>query len=187
MGWQQAIPAVISLVSASGKVDSGNAAASYGAQQQAAANYQAAQMRVNAGQAVASSQRVAEEQRRQGALVQSRAIALASSSGGGVTDPGIINLLARNAGEMAYASSVALYEGEDRARTLNENAKATEYSGAQALKAGLDRQKAAMTGAFGDLLKGGGSLYTAFGGGGAGAGIDAASASETAAMSAWIG
>lgn len=163
MGWAAAIPAAISIV---GHISSANAAASAGAAQQQAAEYQAAQLRINAGQAVASSQRAAEEQRRQGELVQSRAIALAASGGGGISDPGIANLLARNAGETAYASSVALYEGEDKARTMLEQAKAATYSGASAAKSGLDRQKAGMIGAFGDLVKGGGSLYTAFGGGG---------------------
>jgi len=166
MSWQQAIPAALSIVSASGKASAGNAAADVGRQQQAAMQYEADQARINAGQAQASAQRVAAEQRRQGALVQSRAIALAAAGGGSTTDAGVINLIAGNAGEIAYRSAVALYEGEDKARSLREMAKAKEYSGVMAAKSGEDRKKAAMVGAFGDLVKGGASLFSTFGGGG---------------------
>jgi hypothetical protein len=198
MSWQQAIPAVLSVVSAAGKSSAGNAAADVGQQQQAAAQYEAAQLReaaryeasqarTNAGQVIAASQRTAAEQRRQGELVQSRAIALAAAGGGSTTDAGVINLIAGNAGEIAYRSAVALYEGEDKARSLREQAtakefsaegaaKAKEYSGAMAAKAGEDRKKASMVGAFGDLIKGGASLFSTFGGGGVGsepgAGLD---------------
>jgi len=185
MSWAQAIPAVLSIVSAAGKSDAGSNAEQVGLQQQAARQYEAAQLRVNAGQSIAASQRAAEEQRRQGMLVQSRAIALAAAGGGGVTDPGIITVLSRNAGEIAYRSAVALYEGEDKARSLNAEAAAREYSGEMAAEAGRDRKKASMTSAFGDLIKGGSSLFQSFGGGGPSA-IDAGSAAETAAMSAWI-
>lgn len=167
MSWEQAIGPVLSIVSASGKVDAGNAAAGAGAAQRAAAQFEADQLRVNAGQTIAAGQRAAEEQRRQGELIQSRAIALAAAGGGSVADPGVVNLLARNAGETAYRSSVALYEGEDRARTMRESASAKEYSGYAAELSALDRQKSLMTSAFGDLVKGGGSLYTALNPGGA--------------------
>lgn len=160
MSWAQAIPAALSVVSAVGKSDAGNSAARVGLQQQAAAQYEADQLRINAGQSIASAQRAAQEQRRQGELIQSRAIALAAAGGGSVTDPGLVHLLAGNAGETAYRSAVALYEGEDKARSMRESAKAAEYSGANAALAGRDRQKAMMTGAFGDLVKGGSSLFS---------------------------
>lgn len=160
MSWAQAIPAALSVVSAVGKSDAGSASASVGAQQQAAAQYEADQLRVNAGQSIASAQRAAQEQRRQGEIIQSRAIALAAAGGGSTTDPGIVHLLAGNAGETAYRSAVALYEGEDKARTMRESAKAAEYSGANAAQAGQDRKKSMMMGAFGDLVKGGSSLFS---------------------------
>lgn len=163
MSWVQFLPVGLSMFSAFGKASAGNAAARSGAQQQQAAQYEAEQARINAGQSIAASQRTAQEQRRQGAILQSRAIALAAAGGGSTTDPGIINLLASNAGEIAYRSAVALYEGEDKARSLMEMAKAKEYSGAQAAQAGKDQQSALRIGAFGDLLKGGASLYEKFG------------------------
>lgn len=176
MSWQQAIPAALSVVSASGKVSAGNAAVGAAREQQAAMQYEADQARVNAGQAQAAAQRAAAEQRRQGVLVQSRALALAAAGGGSTTDPGIMNLISGNAGEIAYRSAVALYEGEDKARSLEALAKGREYSGASAVRSAEDRKKASMTSAFGDLVKGGASLFQAFGGGGvsedAGAGLD---------------
>lgn len=172
MSWQQAIPAALSIVSASGKVSAGNAGVDVARQQQTAMQYEADQARVNAGQAKAAAQRTAMETRRQGALVQSRALALAAAGGGSTSDPGIVNLIAGNAGEIAYRSAVALYEGEDKARSLEALAKGREYSGAMAVKSAEDRKKAAMVGAFGDLVKGGASLFQAFGGGGVGS-VDA--------------
>lgn len=162
MAWAAAAAGVISTV---GNIQAGNAAKRQGLQQQQELQYEAAQDRVNAVQAIASSQRTAEEQRRQGDLVQSRAIALAAASGGGVTDPSVVSLLSRNAGETAYRSAVALYQGDDQARTLNARADAALYSGEVAAQAGRDRQKAYMMKAFGDLLSAGGSMYNLFGGG----------------------
>lgn len=166
MSWQQAIPAALSIVSASGKASAGNAGMDAAYAQRESMQYEADQARVNAGQAQAAVQRAAADQRRQGALVQSRALALAAAGGGSTTDPGIVNLISGNAGEIAYRSAVALYEGEDKARSLEALAKGREYSGAMAVRSAEDRKKAAMVGAFGDLVKGGASLYSAFGGGG---------------------
>lgn len=168
MSWEKAIPAALSVVSASGKASAGNAALQAGYAQQASMQYEADQARINAGQAQAAAQRAVADVRRQGALVQSRALALAAAGGGSTTDPGIVNLIAGNAGEIAYRSAVALYEGEDKARSLEALAKGREYSGAMVVRSAEDRKKAAMTGAFGDLVKGGVSLYQAFGGGGVG-------------------
>ena len=156
MAWLQAAAAVVSIV---GNLKAGDAAKRQGLEQQQAAEYEAEQNRVNAMQAVASAQRDAAEERRQGDLVQSRAIALAAASGGGVTDPGVVTLLSRNAGETAYRSAVALYKGEDDARRLRAGADAASYSGKAAAQAGRERQSAYNTRAFGDMLGGAKSLY----------------------------
>lgn len=150
---------VLSIV---GNIQQGNAAERSGLEEQLARQYEAEQLKVDAGQAVAAAQRDAMEQRRQGELLQSRAIALAAASGGGVTDPSVVKLLSSNAGEIAYRSAVAIYRGEDEARSLNAKAAAALYSGARAADEGRDRQKAYMTRAFGDLVKGGSSLYETY-------------------------
>lgn len=157
------IAAASTVMSVAGGVQASKAAKRQGKADQAAAEYEAEQNRVNAIQAVASAQRAAMEERRQGELVQSRAIALMAASGGGVSDPGNVVLLSRNAGEIAYRSAVALYEGEDRARSMNMSAESATYSGAMARRAGNDRARAYQTKAFGDLLSGGNSLYQRYG------------------------
>jgi len=152
-----------SVLSIVGNLKAGESAKAAGLQQQAEANNAAAQMRVNAGQALAAAQRDAYEERRQGTLVQSRAMALLAASGGSVTDPTAIHLLANNAGETAYRSAVALYKGEDESRQLLTQADATQASGRAAAETGRDVQKSYNFRAFGDLLQGGNSLYEKYG------------------------
>lgn len=134
-----------------------------------AADFQAAQIRQNAGQVQASAQREAANVDRQAQYVASAALASAAASGGGASDPTVVNLIARNASEMAYRKSVALYEGDDKARAMALQAAATEYSGkaakAQGVVSGLGSIYKAKT----SLLTGQAreaSLLERFGGGG---------------------
>jgi len=97
---------------------------------------QAAQLEANAGLERASSQRKASEERRQARLATSRGVALAAASGGGVDDPSVINLLEGIAGEGEYRALSALYEGnqsalsmEDQAKSARKQAKATKTAG----------------------------------------------------------
>lgn len=101
----------------------------YGQQAAQAAQFQAAQLRQNAGQAMASSQRSAEDVQRQTQLVTSRALAAAGASGGGVSDPGVVSLISKYAQEGAYKSAVALYGGDERARAMGLQADAKDYEG----------------------------------------------------------
>lgn len=71
-----------------------------------------------AGIVVAASQRTAAEELRQSDLVASRALAVAAASGGGVSDPTVVDILARTRGEGVYRANVALYEGEERSRAI---------------------------------------------------------------------
>lgn len=141
----------------------------FGIQAQQAAEYQAAQLRQNAGQQQASAQRQAFDVDRQSKYVASSALATAAASGAGASDPTVVNLIARNAGEFAYRKAVALYGGEDKARLLNAQADAKDYEGKNtlansALVAGSQFFKAGTT-----LMKGQGrgeSLFLRFRGGG---------------------
>lgn len=133
-----------SLLAASGARKAGKA-------QNVAAKYEAKQLASQANEAVAASQREAMEQRREANLVGSRALALAAASGGGASDPSVMKLLADLKGEGAYRSSVALYQGEERARQLRMGAAASRFSGQQAQAAGRLR-------ATSYLLKAGGAV-----------------------------
>lgn len=141
----------------------------YGRDAQQAAVFQAAQLRQNAGQAQASAQRQAFEVSREAEYTASAALAAAAASGGGASDPTVVNLISRNASEFAYRKAVALYQGDDRARSLEMSADAKEYEGKVAKN---NATKGALMQGFGastSLLKGmarESSMLQRFGGGG---------------------
>lgn len=135
--------------------------ADQGRQSLRAAEYQAAQLRVNAGQAKAVAQREALNAEEQAKLVASRALAVAAASGGGATDPTVIRIISGIEEEGAYRKALALYEGEAMARELRMKASTVEYQGK------LEKGAAGRS-AFGGLLGGiaqGVSLFSKFGGG----------------------
>lgn len=155
-----------SLLSAFGQQQSGDAAVETGQRKLQAARFEATQMRQNAGQAVATSQRTAEDIDRQAEYVASRALAVAAASGAGASDPTIINMIARTAGEAAYRRSAALYQGQEKSRTLNMQADATIYSGESAAADAKRVGSASNIGALSTLAKTGASLFSKYGGDG---------------------
>ncbi len=94
--------------------------------EQILAGFQADQLRTNAGQAQAAAQREAIDIDRQVQLNASRALAVAASSGGGASDPTVVNLIAQSAADGAYRKAVALYEGDEQARAMRLDAAGVE-------------------------------------------------------------
>jgi hypothetical protein len=127
--------------------------------------YQASQYDVAAGQARAASQREAEEEARRSRLAQSRALAVAAASGGGASDPTVVDVISSLAGEGAYRAAVALYEGDEQARVLKARGEAARREGKSKQRAGYIR--AAST-----LLSSGSSLFDKYGRGGPGGDIN---------------
>jgi hypothetical protein len=115
-------------LSAGSAIQTGNA-------QRKSANFQAEQMRQQAGQELAASQKQADAVRRETTLTQSRVNAIASASGG-ASDVGVLNILGDigNAGE--YNALSALYSGKERAIGLQTGANAQVIEGRQSAKAG---------------------------------------------------
>lgn len=141
----------------------------FGIQSKQAAEFQAAQLRQNAGQAMASSQRAAEDANRNAQYITSAALAAAAGSGGGASDPTVVNIIAKNAAEGAYRQSVALYQGEDKAQALETSANAKEYEGRNVLANSAMVGAGQVVGAGTTLLKGAArdsSIFQRFGGGG---------------------
>lgn len=168
MGWLQGGG---SFLQSWGLMESGKAARLQGERAQAAAEFEAMQAERDAGTAVAIAQRQAAEERRQAGLQASRALAVAAASGGGVSDPTIVNLIAATRGEGARRAAVALYEGEAKARKLRLEAAATRVSGADALAEGSARRQGYNLAALGATVRGYGayearSLYEKYGRGG---------------------
>lgn len=162
MVWPLIIAAAGVVMQAMAQKQQGDASAADAAGRYAAAQYAAAQLRQNAGQAQAASQRTAISQDRNTRYILSQGLAQAAASGGGASDPTVVNAFAQLAGEGAYRRAVALYEGDEKARALNDQADATEYSGQLGLYAGQQSQSASNFAAVGSLVQGGASLYSKY-------------------------
>lgn len=119
-----------SILSGLGQMQAGKAA-------QQSANSQAQQLEQRAGQERAASQRVAIEERRKGKIAISNAQAAAASSGGGATDPTVLNIEGAIAKQGEYNALSALFDGEERARGQELQAVASRYEGKQARRAGM--------------------------------------------------
>lgn len=134
------------------------------ARKRAAADFTATQLRSRAGQVVAVAQRGAEEELRRARIVQSRGLAVAAASGGGVSDPTVVRMLGRVAGEGAYRAATVLYSGEESARVMRMQADAANYEGEISAQASEAQAKAARLAGGGGLFKSAVSLYSKYGG-----------------------
>ncbi len=152
----QAIPLALTAASTALQVGGSLSAASSQAGQ---LRSEATQLDAMAGMDRASSQRTAYEQKRQARLLQSRALAVAGASGGSVSDPDVVNLMARLSGEGEFRALTALYEGEEQARSRELQADARR-------KEAKNVKKAALVTAAGKVLESGATMYTRFGNGG---------------------
>ena len=163
---QQLSPAIVNSITpaitgafgtgmkAAGQMDVGQAVRQTGEAQQRAAEYQAQQLTTNAGQAQAVAQRAAMEEIRKSMLLQSRAIAVSAASGGGALDPTVMALVSGLSKEGQLAAETQIYGGEERARSMREQAKATRYEGAQRAEAGRTYEKVSRMSAGTTLLSG---------------------------------
>lgn len=131
-----------------------------------AAQFEAEQLEQQAGQVFAASQRNAMEEKRRADLLASRALALAAASGGGVSDPTVVNVIAGLKSEGSYRAAVALYRGQDEARKLRTGASARRFEGAVAEEGGILEGAGYETMAASSLLQGASSLFSRYGGGG---------------------
>lgn len=133
------------MMGSKGSHEAGVAEARRGGRLKALGSFEAAQLEQNALTEVAASQRVGMEEERRAELAQSRALALAAASGGGASDPTVTKIISDLAGEGSYRKSVALYEGEERARQMRLGAWARRKEGEAGLQGGLASQRAFQT------------------------------------------
>lgn len=118
-----------SVLSGIGQIQQGKAA-------NANAKFQSAQLQQQAGQDRASAQRVAIEERRRGAIAQSNAQAASAASGGGATDPTVLNITGGLAKQGEYNALSALFSGEEKARGQELQGASLRSQGKQAKKSG---------------------------------------------------
>ena len=125
-----------------------------GRQYKAQANWQAAQLRQNAGQAVAASQRDAINEDRRMQLVMSRAMAVAAGSDAGAKDPTVLKLLADYAAEGSYRKEAALYQGQERSNEMLDQADATQMQGDVYARSSKIHGASQMARAYGTFMRG---------------------------------
>ncbi len=132
-----------------------------GADQATEANFRKQQLDQEAGQDRAKAQRRFIEIRRRARVQESKALALASASGGGV-DHGINNLLAGITGRGALDAYTTLYEGEESARSKETQGDSIAYSGYQGYKAGKIKAKGTVLAGRANLISTGAGLAKGF-------------------------
>jgi hypothetical protein len=138
-------------VSAVGGFQQSRAIKAAGKAQLQQAEFQNESAKVAAGQARASAQRQAIEDRRRGTLAESRARAVAASGGGQVSD--VANLIGDLNAESKYAAFTSLYEGETQARDLQNRGALALYEGESANRAAKMESKAKMFETLGSMGK----------------------------------
>ena len=149
-----------------GSSKASSAASGVGAAYNQEAQFEATQMRQQAGQEIAASQRTAFDQARTARLVASRAQAVAAASGGGATDPTVLKVISDINGEGVYRAGVALYGGKEKARVLEMGAETKTYEGEVAAAGGEMRSSAYQIAGLGSLATGGASFLAKYGQGG---------------------
>ena len=131
------------------------------------AEYEARQADYLAGQSRAASHRNAFEERRMAALMASKTLAIAAGSGAGASDQNVVSILNQIYMEGAYRSALAMYEGEEQARSYEVQAQSRRLSGKSAASAALSEGKsasrAAGINATGTLLAGASSFASKYG------------------------
>lgn len=108
---------------------------SAGAAEKTNADFEAQQLDMKAKEETAAAQRDAIAKRREGAILNSRAQAVAAASGGGAgTDaPTIVKLMSDTAGEAEYNAGASMYGGYSRAAGLRDSAKGRRAAGKASL------------------------------------------------------
>lgn len=143
------LPFVGTAISFLGSMKQAQAAKAAGKAQQQEAYYRATQAEMAAGQTRASGQRAAIEQRRKGEIARSRAIALQAGQGGSTADPTFINIVGDLGTETEYSAMSALFQGEDEAAGLEQQAGLSRFEGDSAYRAGKAESKSLMLAAAG--------------------------------------
>lgn len=149
-----ALTAIGTGVSAVGTIAAGDQAA-------AAGESKARQLEQAATQERAKGQRQMFEKQRETQLVQSKLQARASADGGSATDPGVLKISEDIAGRGEQQALMDLANGENSARGMEDQAKASRISGQAA-------QSGSRFSAFGTIAQGAGTgfdRYARFGGG----------------------
>ena len=117
------------ILNVGSQVSRANAQRTIGTRRKAAYDFEAAQQEIAAQESSGVAMRAAADEVMKARTVNSTALARAAASGAGASDPTVMAILARTAGEGAYRSAAAMYEGEAQARLDRLRAAALRYQG----------------------------------------------------------
>lgn len=162
-GWDRYFAQAGYTTQAFGTYLQGQSYLEHGYAQNAAAQFAAGQMRQNASDAAAASQRAAIDIGREGDYIASKQLAIAAASGGGASDPTVMNVIARSKAETAYRQSLAIYGGQAKEREMRLGAEAEIRTGKDELRTARMASFGADIGAMSTLARGGVSLYEKYG------------------------
>jgi hypothetical protein len=143
-----------------GAMASADAMRSQGEAEKQAAYYNAAMKEQRAMQERAVEQRVALRKRRDTDMIQSTIQARAAASGGGASDPTVIDISGNVAQEGEYQALQSMWIGEQRGRDLENQAQLDRYVGEQKKKAAEKKADATILGGIGGMI---GSIGKGFG------------------------
>ena len=135
---------------ATGLFKHGNALVEAAGRKQQAAEFEAQQLTVNAGQAKAASQREAYFKGLEGEQLIS---AIRARAGGGATDPTVLNIIGAAMARTAYNKESLYYAGEEKSRLMEMQAKSKRYDaelGMQDAKSARGTYQLAGVGALGE-------------------------------------
>lgn len=156
----QYLPAISIAFSAGlksmGALGIGGASVEAAGRKQQAAEFEAAQLRINAGQAKAASQREAYFKGLEGQRLMSAIQARAGASG---ADPTVLNIMAGAMAQKSYNMQAALYGGEEKARLFEMQAKGKQYDAALTMQDAKAAKRSYTLAAVGMAAEGGASLF----------------------------
>jgi hypothetical protein len=121
-----------------------------GIQANAAAKFEAKQMKAKGDAEFAKSQREGIQHRKEKDLVLSRQRAVAAASGGGASDPSITEIMSKTEQQGEYNAMVDMYNGATARNDLYRSAAVRKKEGKSAL--------------FGSFLKAGSTIFSGFSG-----------------------
>lgn len=143
------------LLKGGAQISRGYAEQAIAKRRQAADEFEAKQQEQSAEESVGAGMRNAQDEVLRAKYVNSLALARAAASGAGASDPTVMAVLSKTAGEGAYRSALAMYEGEAQARLDRMKATALRYEGETSVQDAAAAQRAENIGALGTFLTGG--------------------------------
>lgn len=149
-----ALQVASTVLSAGSQLTRGASYRTVGARRQAAKEFEAKQLELEAEQSRGVGLRGAQDEVMRAGRVNSAALARAAASGAGASDPTVVNIIARTAGEGAYRAAVNMYEGEAQARMDLLRAAAARFEGETGVADASAASRAAGIGAVSTVLSG---------------------------------